>query len=154
MDELNAKYRQAAIIITAEIIIVIVLMAVAWFGIFSFESTASASTVTALWVAIIFAAVGSFILRRVFFNWEKLTNTVLLKGISGLISHLRLNAIILSTFAVVIAIIGFIITAFTGDGYQMLRATAIALIVNLINFPRRRVWEQIVGKLEKLDARG
>ena len=154
MDEISAKYRITAIIIAAQIVTILVLTVLAWFGLFSFETTPAASTITALWIAIIFVAVVSFILRRSFFNWEKLTNTTLLKGKKGLITQLQSNAIILGAFAEAIAIIGFIITAYTGDRFQMVRAAAIALIVCLINFPRRKVWENIVSSLEKLDERG
>ena len=142
------------IIVAAQIAIIIVLTAMVWFDVFRFDSSASASTVTTLWTAIIFIAVGSFVLRRAFFNWEKLTETTLLKGISGLITKLQSNALILGALALVIAIIGFVISSLTADRFQMLRAAAIALIVCLINFPRRVVWEKIIGKLDTLDARG
>ncbi|MGI8466903.1 MAG: hypothetical protein ACR2N3_00435 [Pyrinomonadaceae bacterium] len=152
MEQLAANYRVTVIIIAAEIMTIIALTVAAWFDIFKFESAASPSTITTLWIAIIFIAVGSFILRRAFFNWEKLADTILLKGKSGLIKQLQSNAIILSALAEIIAIIGFVITALTGDKFQTLRASAIALIVCLINFPRRRVWEKVVESLEKLDA--
>ena len=151
MDELKAKYQTTAIIVAAQIVMIVVLTIVAWLDILTSESTASASTVTSLWVGIIFIAVGSFILRRAFFNWEKLTNTILLKGKKGLLAQLQSNAIILSALAELIAIIGFAIAIISADKYQMLRAAAIALIVCLINFPRRKVWASIVGNLEKLD---
>lgn len=153
MDELKAKYQVTVIIIAVQIAMILALTTLAWFSVYKFETTPTASTVTTLWIAVIFLAVASFLLRRVFFNWEKLTNTFLLKGKTGLINQLRVNTLILISFAVAIAVIGFVITALTGDEFQMLRAAAIALIVCLINFPRRTVWEKIAANLEKLDQR-
>ena len=153
MNELKSRYRATLFIIAAQIIVILALTVIVWFDVFEIEAAASAATVTALWVVIIFIAVGSLVVRRVFFNWEKLTETALLKGISGLLSKLQSNAVFLSALAVVVAVLGFIISSFGGDKFQMLRAAAIALIICWINFPRRRVWEKIVGNLENLDVR-
>lgn len=152
MEELKNRYRTTIIIIGVQILVIIALTTAAWFGVFNFESTTQPTTITILWTAIIFIAVGSFLLRRTFFNWEKLKNTALLKGVSGLIKQLQSNAIILSAIAEAIAIIGFVITALTGDKFQMLRAGIIALIVCLINFPRLGVWEKIIANVEKFET--
>ncbi|MGI9034841.1 MAG: hypothetical protein ACR2GD_02265 [Pyrinomonadaceae bacterium] len=152
MEQLAAGYRQTVIIIAAEIMTIIALTVAAWFDVSKTEFAALPLTITMLWMAIIFIAVGSFVLRRTFFNWERLTNTMLLRGKSGLIKQLQTNALILSAIAEAIAVIGFVIAILTGDKFQMLRAAAIALIVCLINFPRRKVWENVVGNLEKLEA--
>lgn len=152
MEELKNRYRTTMIIVGAQIFVIVVLMAAAWLKVFKFELTAESTTVTALWTAIIFIAVGSFLLRRTFYNWEKLKNTALLKGISGLIKQLQSNAIILSAIAETIAIIGFVITALTGDRFQMLRAGIVALIVCLINFPRLGVWKKIIANVEKFET--
>jgi hypothetical protein len=154
MDELKAKYRVTAIVAGVQIAVIVFLAALGWFNVFKFEPTFSSSTgsiVTALWVGIIFLAVGSFLLRRTQFSWEKLTDTMLLKGRTGLINTLRNNAILLSSLAVVIAVLGIIVTALTADESQILRASTVALIVALMNFPRQGVWKKIVANLEKLD---
>lgn len=151
MDELKSRYRTTIIICAVQILTVITLTVTSWFNLFNFEPITSPSTITTLWIVVIFIAVGSFILRRVFFKWEKLTDTFLLKGKKGLMSRLQSNTVILSALAETIAILGFIITSLSGDKFQMLRAAAISLIVFLISFPRLSVWEKIVGTLEKLD---
>lgn len=155
MNELKPAYRVTVIIITVQILVILLLAIAAWFDVFKFEPTFSSSTgstITALWTAVIFLAVGSFLLRRSFFNWEKLADTMLLKGKPGLIGKLRFNALILSSIALVIAVLGLAITSVSADSSQMLRAAAIALIVSIINFPRFGVWEKIVGNLEQLDS--
>lgn len=152
MEGLTARYRATVIIIAAQIVIISALAGAAWFDVFNFDATASVSTVTILWVAVIFIAVGSFVLRRTFFTWEKLTDTALLKGKKGLIKYLQTGAIILCAAATAIAAVGLAITILSGDKFQLLRAAAIALIVCLINFPRRRIWEKVVGNLEKFET--
>jgi len=97
-----------------------------------------------------FIAVGSFILRRMFFNWERLKNIALLKGISGLFGTLQRNSILLGAFGVIVAVLGFAISTFSGNSSDMLRAGAIALVVFLINFPRKKVWKTIVSNLGKV----
>lgn len=154
MDELRKKFRVTASIVAIQIVIILVLTALAWFNFFKFEPTFSSSTgstVTVIWIAIIFLAVGSFILRRSRFNWEKLTDTMLLKGSTGLINALSFNAVMLGSFALIIAILGFVNTALTADESQILRASTVALIVALMNFPRLGVWAKIVENLKKLD---
>jgi hypothetical protein len=149
LQNLQKRYRTTAIIILAQIFTALVLIAIAWFFPFNANSNIPPSSVTALWVAVIFIALGSFVLRRALFSWEKLKNTALLKGISGLIASLQMNAIILSAFGELIAIIGFVITVLSGNRFEMLRAGVVALIVFLINFPRQTIWEKIVANLEE-----
>jgi hypothetical protein len=74
----------------------------------------------------------------------------LLKGVAGLLGTLQNTAIILSVFATLIAIVGCVITFLTGESFETLRAGIVALIVFLINFPRKSVWEKIVAGMEKV----
>ncbi len=83
-------------------------------------------------------------------RWDKLKNVTLLKGIPGLLSSLQTNAILLGTMAEIIAIIGFLIAALGGIKTDMLTFGAVALILFLINFPRKSIWEKIVANLEKI----
>lgn len=147
-QELQKRYRITAIIVSAQILTMLILIALAWFVTLKSGFDFSASTITALWVAIVFIAVGTFVLRRILFSWEKLKNTTILKGISGLIAVLQTNAIILSALGELIAIIGFVIAVLSGNKLEMLRAGAVAMIIFLMNFPRRKVWEKIVVNLE------
>jgi hypothetical protein len=40
-----------------------------------------------------------------------------------------------------VAVIGFTIAYFSGSAWEMLRAAGIALVVFIINFPRKSVWK-------------
>ena len=148
--ELEKRYRTTALIIAAQIAFTIILIAAFWLLAPTAQYSISQQTLTTLWVAIIFLAIGAFVLRRTFFRWDRFKDITVLKGISGLLRTLQANAIILGVFAALLAIVGCIITFLTGETFEMLRAGIVALIVFLINFPRRSVWEKIVAGMEKV----
>lgn len=147
---LDRRYRTTATIIVAQIVFTIIMAIAVWLFALKTEDTISQQTLTTLWVAIIFLALGAFVLRRTFFRWDKLKDITLLKGVPGLLKTLQMNAIILSVFATLLAIVGCVITFLTGETFEMLRAGIVALIVFLINFPRKSVWEKIVAGMEKV----
>jgi hypothetical protein len=150
LAELNKRYRTTAFIVLGEIFVVLFLIVAAWLLQVKIQNALSEQDLTTIWVAVLFVAVGSFIMRRMFFNWERLKNIAILKGVSGLLGTLQRNSIILSIFGVAVAIIGFVISAFSGNSVDMLRAGAIALVVFLINFPRKKVWITIISNLGKV----
>jgi hypothetical protein len=150
LAELNRRYRTTVFIVLAQIFVVLFLIAASWLLVKKVETNLSDQDFTTLWVAVMFIAVGSFLLRRMFFNWERLKNIALLKGVQGVIGTLQRNSIILSVFAVLVALLGFVISTFSGNSSDMFRAGAIALVVFLINFPRKRVWKAIVSNLQKI----
>ncbi|MCA1639645.1 MAG: hypothetical protein LC768_15165, partial [Acidobacteria bacterium] len=114
------------------------------------ESAINSKSLIPLWIAVLFIGVGTFLLRRILFKWERLKDITLLKGFSGLLATLQTNSIILGSLAEAIAIIGFIIAVLNGSGADMLRTVAVALIVFFINFPRKSVWEKIAANMEKV----
>lgn len=142
------RYRVAVIIGLAQIAMTIVLAVAAWIVVSRTEVVEANESVTTLWVAVLFIAVGGVLLRRLFFGWERLRNAALLGGIPAVLRKLQTNSLILGMFAEAIAIIGFVITLFTGSSFDMFRATAIALIVFIITFPRKRVWKTVVANLQ------
>lgn len=150
LTELEKRYRATALIILAQIFFVFVLVLLSALGIFRREAGAENIDFTTLWLGVLFIAVGTFILRRLFFNWERLKNIAVLKGVTGVLATLQRNSIILSAMAEIVAIIGFIISIFSGSSGDMLRAAAISLVAFLINFPRKKVWKMIISNLEKV----
>ena len=149
-SELEKRYRMTTIVIAFQIFTVIVLIVAAWFAAQNSNNSVSDQTLTTLWVAVLFIAVGAFLARRMLFGWERLKNTVLLKGVKGLIRTLQTNSIILGVIGEIVAIMGFLIALLSGNKWEMFRAGAIALVVFLANFPRKKVWEKIVSNLEKV----
>lgn len=147
---LEKRYRMTALFVLAQIFITLVLIALAWLVAATGTVDLGATSVSTLWVAVVFLAIGSFMLRRLFTGWERLKNAYLLRGASGLLGTLQMNALLLAVFALLIAVLGFVITIFSGASFDMLRAGAIALIVFLVNFPRKSVWKNILANLEKV----
>lgn len=148
--ELNNRYRTTALIVGIQIFSTILLIIIAWFLAARTDNSITPEATSALWITVLFIAIGTFVLRRFLFSWERLRSTVLLKGILRLISTLQINTIILCAFAEIIAIIGFLVAALSGNKFEMFRAGAVALIVFLMNFPRKTIWEKIVANLEKV----
>ena len=120
----------------------------AWFVAQTSDNSITNQSLTTLWVAVLFIAVGAFVIRRLIFSWERLKNTALLKGVKGLIQTLQINSIILGVIAEIVAIMGFLIATLSGNKWEMFRAGAISLVVFMANFPRKSVWEKIVANLE------
>lgn len=148
--ELEKRYRTTALIVSAQVLLVLVLIVVAWFVIDNTDNSMSAQSQMTLWFLILFIAVGSFLVRRFLFNWERLKNTAVLKGISGVLQSLQINSILLGMLGETVAVIGFILATMSGNRWEMFRAGAVAMIVFLANFPRKSTWKKIVAGLEKV----
>lgn len=147
--ELEKRYRTAAFVVIAQILTALLLTVAAFFITQTFENSITSESMSALWFTVLFIAVGTFLLRRFLFNWERLKNTAVIKGISGALQTLQTNSILLSSLGEIIAVIGFLVATLGGNKWDMFRAAAVALIVFLANFPRRSTWEKIVANLEK-----
>lgn len=150
LSGLDKRYKTAAIIYLGQIASTIVLLAAGYLTVKNNETAVDSNTLTILWVAILFVAVGAFLVRRTLFRWDKLKDVTLTKGVAGLIAALQTNTIILGALAEVIAAIGFVISFINGNKSDLLRAGAVSLIVFLVNFPRKSVWKKIVIGLEKV----
>jgi len=150
LPELEKRYRTTVLIILAQVFVVLFLVAASFLLGFRIETSLSEQDYTTLWIGVLFIAVGSFILRRMFFTWERLKNVGILKGVSGVLGTLQRNSVILSVFGLLVGVIGFLISLLSGNGFDMLRAGAISLVVFLINFPRKKVWKTIISNLEKV----
>lgn len=149
-NELEKRYRTTVFVYAFQILTVIVLIAAAWFVAQTSENSITDQSLTTLWVAVLFIAVGAFVMRRLLFSWERLKNTALLKGTKGLIQKLQINSILLGVIGEIVAVFGFLIAVLSGNKWEMFRAGAIALVVFLANFPRKSTWEKIVANLEKI----
>lgn len=150
LSSLDKRYKTAGIIYSGQIATTIILIAVGYFTIKSADTTADSNTIMILWAAVLFVAVTAFLLRRKLYRWERLKDLTLMKGVSGLLAALQTNTIVLGALAEAIAAIGFVIALMNGNRADILRAGAVSLIVFLVNFPRKSVWEKIVTNLEKV----
>ena len=148
LAEIAKRYRLTSIIVLTQITTTIILIIFGWFYAASSENAAAPDSLLMLWIAVVFIAVGSFLLRRILNRWDRLKNIASVKGISGLLAALQTNSIIIGALAEVIAVIGFLIAVLGGVKFDVFRAGAVALLVFLINFPRKTAWKKIVGNLE------
>lgn len=145
--EFEKRYRTAAMIVIAQIFTTLGLIAAAFFIARTSEISATSQSISGLRIIILLIAVGAFILRRVLFNWNRLSKTAREKGMAGLLQTLQTNTILLGSIAQIIAIIGFIIAVF-GDKWDMFRVGVVALVVFMAVFPRRSQWKKIAAALE------
>ena len=150
LTRLEKRYRTTAIIYMAQFFTAILLIVASRLVSPDTENSLGQNTLTTLWIAVIFIAVATFVLRRVLFRWERLRDVKLLKGFSGVFGTLQINSIFLGSLAEIIAVIGFIIAMFGGDSGDMLRAGFVSLIIFLLNLPRKSVWQKIAANLEKV----
>lgn len=150
MATLEKRYRSTFFIVLAQILAALIIVFVSLFLVPKIETSNISQDLTTLWIVILFIAIGSFVLRRLFFSWDRLKNIALLKGVSGLLGTLQTNSVILAFLAEIIAIIGFLIAIFSGNSLDMLRAAAISTVVFVVNFPRKSVWKKIISNLEKV----
>lgn len=147
--ELVKRYRTTSIIVLAEIAVTLILIVTGWLSAADSEIASSVGGFLPLWIVVIFIAVSSFILRRMLNNWERLKAISLTKGIAGALATLQLNSLMLNTLALIIGIIGFYVASVNKVESDVFRAGAVALIVFLMNFPRKTVWKNITANLEK-----
>lgn len=150
LAELEKRYRTTVFIILAQIFFVLILTLIAFLGVFRVEVNSANLDFTTLWIGVLFIAVGTFILRRMFFNWERLKNIAILKGVSGVLATMQRNSVILGAMAEIVAVMGFLISIFSQNSGDMFRAAAISLVVFLINFPRKKIWKMVISNLGKL----
>lgn len=147
---LEKRYHTAALVVIGQIVTTLVLIAAAWFLITFSSNDIADGALTAIWLIVVLLAIGTFVLRRMLFSWERLKNFALLKGVPALLNQLQTNTILLSSLGEVIAILGFLIAVLSGNKIEMLRAGAVAMIIFLMNFPRKTTWKKILAGAEKL----
>ncbi len=150
LSALNKKIKATSTIFSALIFLIVALVIIGWFYPANVENAISEDSLMSLRVGVIFIAIMTFILRRMLTRWDRLKNIALLKGIPGLLNSLQINAIIIGAMAILIVIIGLLIAILGGIRTDVISFGVVALLIILINFPRKIVWEKIVANLEKI----
>lgn len=153
LGELDRRYRTTVVIVFGQIFVIFLLIVVA----LAFNPHVPVQfedrDISIAWSVVLFSAIASFLARRVLFNWERLKNIWILKELRGLLTTLQINALILSTLGFLVAALGFAIAIVTGSGFDMVRAGLVSLVVLLVNFPRKSVWQRAVSHLENSQKR-
>lgn len=149
-NELGKRYQTAAFLVFGLMISALILFGLVWLIPVRPENSLDPQTRMTLWVSALFLALGTFILRRMLYRWERLKDISVLKGIPGVLKTLQITAVLLAVMAFFVTVIGFVITFLNGDNFEMIRALIISLVVFIINFPRRAVWKKIAANLENV----
>lgn len=148
LGEFDRRYRIAVGIVIVQIFVVAVLMIAALTISPRVLVNLEDREISIAWSVVLFIAIASFLARRALFSWERLKNIGLLKGVSGLLSALLTNAVILSVLGFIVAGLGFGIALATGSGFDMVRAGLVSFVLLIVNFPRKSVWRSAVAYLE------
>lgn len=146
---LNANHRVAVLVVGVQVLIVVAMAALSFKSVIRPGFGPDGQTVMSLWMGMLFLAGGSFLLRRLFNGWERLSNVAILKGVPGLVRRLVFNSVVTCLFGVFAAAIGLVISQLTGDVMDMMRAVAVSLVVFFANFPRKSVWKKIIARFQE-----
>jgi len=147
LDEMRRRHRSAVTVVFAFLLIDVVMLAIAYFAGAALYRSGDPSLVMGLWIAILVFGLGAFVLRRTRFAALRLIDIAAVKGASALLKTLQDTTIQVASIGGAIALMGFIITIFTGDWTNMLRAAGVSGIVLLYCYPFRSAWQRVVIQL-------
>ena len=147
LEELRQRHRSAAIVVIAFLLLDLVLLAIAYFGVASLYRSGHPSTIMGLWISILVFGLGAFVLRRTKFAAPRLKDIAAVKGTSALLKTLQDTTIQVASIGGAIALMGFMVMILTGDWTNMLRAAGVAAIVLIYAYPFRSAWQRVVIEL-------
>lgn len=140
-----AAYRSASLIIVA-IAFSIALYVVVGYALIgdSIRDGASITLRNQMYAVALFLALGAIVLRRLQLGPTRLEAVAAARGPEGVARHILNWTIICSAIGEVIGVVGLILTVIMGDSDHVLRLGAVALLVVLINYPRRNAWQRTI----------
>ncbi len=143
---LNQAYRMTATIVFVQIFSVFLLVMLVW-GIPLEEQQVTNTVLNILWASVLMVAVAVVFLRRFFFSERRLLEKAKDGGAQAVIRALKSNTILLAALAELVGILGFLIAILSSDKMNVLRATAVSLLLFLITFPRKSRWQRIIHRV-------
>lgn len=151
-DELSRRYRKAAMVVAAFLVLDVVLVVIAFFASNSLHRAGDPSIIMALWIAILVFGLGAFAFRRTKFAALRLKDIAAVKGVPALLKTLQDTTIQVAAIGEAIALMGFMIVILTGDWTNMLRAGGVAAVVLIYCYPFRGAWQRVVKQLAASDS--
>jgi hypothetical protein len=98
-------------------------------------------------ISIPILGLGAIALRRTRLASMRLQDIAAIRGASGLLATLQKTSLLMTTIAVVVALIGFVCTLMTGDAWYTYTAGVVAAAVLLFyGYPVRSQWEQVIRR--------
>jgi len=116
------------------------------------EASPDPTLLIALWLGVIFLALGAIYFRRAKFSPLRLQAVAGLRGRAGLLHTLQKTTVLVTLIGAVIAVIGFASSLMTGLLGDMLRAWLIASVVLAYAYPRRAAWRRVVEAADDAGA--
>src|SRR5437764_2480977 len=150
--ELERRHRKASTLVLVFLALDLVLVVIAYFAADRFYRPGASSTIMGLWIAVLVFGLGAFVLRRTRFAAMRLKDIAAPRGISGLLKTLQDTTIQIAFIGGAIALMGFIITIFTREWGDMLRAGGVSAIVLIYSYPLRGSWQRTVRMLAPEDV--
>ena len=147
-SRVNAAHRIALIVVVAVTLSILCYVVAGLIVLRGKSGTFGASPPPSpIYVAVLFIALGAVALRRTQMRSLRLATVAEVRGTEGLVKHLLNTTIISACLAEVIGLLGLVL-CFTG-GYvrDILIMGAVAFLIVLPVFPRRRAWERTVAYL-------
>jgi len=142
--ELRRRHRATVMVVAAFFALTLILVTIAFLAIDTIARTGDPRLPMFLWIAILTFGLGAFALRRTRFAAMRLQDIAALRGTSGLLQTLQGTTIQIACLSGAIALMGFIIAIRTGNEFDMLRASGVAIIVLIYCYPFRSGWERVV----------
>jgi hypothetical protein len=144
---MERRFKQAALlsVVTTSVILVIGALSLILGG---GRISLDGHTVDSLWVGLVFVAGGAMLMRRLLNNWDRIKDDYLLKGIDGVLLKLIRHTGFLSLFGLGAAVMGAMIFLSSNSVFDLSRAIVVALVIQAVGFPRKKIWRRIVGELE------
>lgn len=138
-------YRKAKVIVLALAASIIVYVAVGLVLLNSPQPRVMPSTVRIpFYVAALFLALGSIVVRRAQMRPMRLEVIAGLRGIGGLVNHFLQVSVVSAVLAEVIGVLALAVVFFGGDRGDVINLGVVALVITLSNYPRRGAWQRAV----------
>lgn len=145
-SELSSRHSATARTVLALLIGVVLLCVVAYFSKRFLTPRTNPSLDMAVRISILIFGLSSIALRRSRFSAMRLQDIGGLQGPVGLLATLQRTTLQVALLAVLIALIGFTGTLFTGNDFYTYAGGVVAIAVLLYAYPVRHAWEVAVRR--------
>lgn len=145
-NELGRRHTATARTVLALLLGVVLLCVVAYLSKKFLTQRTNPSLDMAVRISILIFGLSSIALRRTRFSAMRLQDIGGLRGAVGLLATLQRTTIQVALLAVLVALIGFSGTLFTGNDFYTYAGGVVAIAVLLYAYPVRRAWDVAVRR--------
>jgi hypothetical protein len=145
-EELERRHKAVATTVLGLLVANVLLAIVAFLGKPYFRQTDNPSLETILKVGVGLLAIAAIVWRRMRLAPMRLKDVGAIRGGSGLIRTLEKTTLQIAVLTALIAALGFIATALSGNEYYNYFASAVAILLLLYFYPTKASWRRIVQR--------